>query len=31
MKTITLKKIVITLFVFWTMLLSYNIYLIVVL
>lgn len=31
MKTITLKKIVITLLVIWTMLLSYNIYLIVVL
>lgn len=31
MKTITLKKIVITLFVIWTILLSYNIYLIVIL
>lgn len=31
MKTITLKKILITLLVIWAMLLSYNIYLLIVL
>lgn len=31
MKTITLKKIVITLLVIWTILLSFNVYLLIVL